>query len=51
MFLLIEDGSMSIWIFLRARRERIDPAGDTVVEPRARRHSMTSQSCMAMFAS
>ena len=34
-FLLIDDGSMSTWILLRARRERVEPAGDAVVEARA----------------
>ena len=34
-FLLIDDGSMSTWILRRARRERVEPAGDAVVEARA----------------
>ena len=31
-FLLIEDGSMSTWIFLLRGREAVEPAGDAVVE-------------------
>ena len=34
-FLLIEDGSMSTWIFFEPRREGVEPAGDAVVEARA----------------
>ena len=50
MFLLIEDGSMSMWIFF-------EPGENASVRPvmrsskRAPTHSMTSQSCMAMLAS
>ena len=36
-FLLIEDGSISIWIFFELRREGVEPAGDAVVEARADR--------------
>ena len=41
---------MSMWIFLRARRERVDAAGDAVIEARTDA-IMTSQSCMARLAS
>jgi hypothetical protein len=34
-FLPIDEGSMSMWIFLRARREGVEAAGDAVVEARA----------------
>ena len=34
-FLLIEEGSISMWIFLRARREGVEPPGHAVVEARA----------------
>ena len=34
-FLLIEDGSMSMWIFFGLRREGVEPAGDAIVEARA----------------
>ena len=34
-FLLIEDGSMSMWIFFGVGRERVELAGDAVVEARA----------------
>ena len=34
-FLLIDDGSMSMWIFFESGRERVEPAGDAVVEARA----------------
>ena len=50
MFLLIEDGSISMWIFF-------EPGENASVRPvmrsskRAPTHSMTSQSCIAMLAS
>ena len=50
MFLLIDDGSMSMWIFF-------EPGENASVRPvmrsskRAPMHSMTSQSCIAMLAS
>ncbi len=50
MFLLIEDGSMSMWIFL-------EPGENASTRPvmrsskRAPMHSMTSQPCIAMLAS
>ena len=50
MFLLIEDGSMSMWIFF-------EPGENASVRPvmrsskRAPTHSMTSQSCIVMLAS
>jgi hypothetical protein len=31
-FLLIDERSMSMWIFFRARREGVEPPGDAVVE-------------------
>ena len=50
MFLLIEDGSMSMWIFF-------EPGENASMRPvmrsskRAPMHSITSQSCIAMLAS
>ena len=36
-FLLISDGSMSMWIFLRVRRVGLEVAGDAIVEAHAER--------------
>ena len=50
MFLLIEDGSMSMWIFL-------EPGENASMRPvmrsskRAPTHNMTSQPCIVMLAS
>ncbi len=49
-FLLIEDGSISTWIFLEAG-EKASSRPVTRSSKRAPRHTITSQSCMALLAS
>ena len=49
-FLLIEEGSMSMWIFLeRGENWSVRPVMRS--SKRAPMHTMTSQSCMARLAS
>ena len=50
MFLLIEDGSMSMWIFFESG-ENASTRPVMRSSKRAPMHSMTSQSCIAMLAS
>ncbi len=49
-FLLIEDGSISTWIFLEPG-EKASSRPVTRSSKRAPRHTITSQSCMAWLAS